>query len=336
MAFRPTSRDFTAGILVLVAGLVWSLVGVRHFNRLPPSSLPVPTSVAPSSPAVSSGPAPTPVVEALPTLPAAPSEPDEARRLLARLRTEGKERRAALFAEWKRIAVPEALFPELLAFVREALARDPADPAPLALLAAITGERGGDALLEFAVPPSSKEVRLDAFRLAGEHGYTPAQVNRVAALFAAEPDDDVRVGILLGTSKSGLPAAEDLARRALADPEETVRGVAISSLNAQNEPDRRTLIGLATSDPSDQVRGSAAILLNDRADDPEVLAAVLSVALKDPSPDNRRSVLVSLRREAQRGEPRVLETLQWAADKDASAEVRTQARKVLDSLKKKP
>lgn len=331
MAFRPTSRDLTAGILTLVAALIWSVWGARELRRRSPGPVQAPAPAA--APAAS---APPPSVLPPPPPPASASaSPDEARRLLVRIRGEGRERRAALIAQWRKSSVPEALIPELLAFVREALGREPSDPEPLSLLCAIPGERGGDALLEFAALPWFKEVRVEACRLAGERGYTEAQLQRLPVLFAAERDDDVRVGILIGASKCTHPAAEALARRALADPEETVRGVALASLSVENELDRRLLIGLAMSDPSDQVRGSAALLLNDRAGDPAVLDAILSVALKDASPDNRRSALVSLRPQALQGDARVLETLQWSASKDGSPEVRTLARSVLDGLKKK-
>lgn len=325
MPLRPTPRDLTAAVLVVVAGLIWTIWASRELRR--PKPAPPAVAETPAAPKGSTPPAPPP-----PPVAPAPVAPDEARRLLAELRAQSADRRAALYARWRRGVVPDELIPELLAFIREALKKDQEDPEPLSLLSAIPGEKGGDALLEFAAPVWAKDVRLEALKLLGERGYSPAQIRKAALLFDAERDEDVQVSILLGTSKSGDPAAEELGKKGLHDPKETVRGVAMASLDSERDLDRRLLIGLATSDPSDHVRGSAALQLSDRSADPAVLDAILNVALKDASVDNRKLAVACLKKEAHRGEVRAVEALKWSAARDASQEVRAQAQLLLQGL----
>lgn len=228
---------------------------------------------------------------------------------------------------------PGAAAEDVRTSVRDSLQRKPGDLTPLARLEALPAGAAADALLEFAGPAWPSDTRAEALKRLGERELGEAQLRVVARLFEGEPDEDLRSCLLLGILKSTHPAAGDLARKAVLDPEETVRSVALTALHPAQEADRRVLIGLAASDSSGRIRGSAALRLNEQSADPEVRAALLAVALRDASEENRKLAISSLKREALRGEPEVLESLRWSASEDPSAGVQSHARALLDGLK---
>jgi hypothetical protein len=223
---------------------------------------------------------------------------------------------------------------DVVARVREALGRSPADLSPLDRVEGLPAEKRFDALLALASPPSPAGLRYECLKRLREGDWTEERIRKAALLFEAEPEVDLRVQILLGVSKSADPAAGALARRALKDREEEVREIALTALAPERDADRRALLEVATSDASARLRGTAALQLGARASDPEVRSTLLSMLLRDAQDETRKLAITALKGEARRGEPAVLDALRRSAAEDPSAEVQAHARALLDALKK--
>jgi hypothetical protein len=300
MRFRPTLMDLTAGVLVTVAVLIWSIWISRELRR--------PAPAAASAPVEPPRPAP----------PAARAEP----------RTENPR-------PLERETPPESAPSDVLSSVRADLKRNPADPAPLARLAGVRGDAVGDALVDFASTLYSKDVRIEALRMLAERGFSEGQLRRLAGLYDGEADDEIQVSILLGVQRSTLPAAEALNRKGVGDANAAVRGVAVSGLDPARDADRVILIRLAATDPSEQVRGSAAIQLQERIGDGDVVKALLAMVVGDASAENRMHAIAALRHESLKGDARVRAHLERAAAQDRSPDVRRQAQAAIDGLTRK-
>lgn len=221
----------------------------------------------------------------------------------------------------------EGLKSDVLVFVRDSLTRHPEDVAPLALL-----DTFPDALLEFAEPLWPKETRLHVLKRLEDLEWSESRIRKLALLFESEPDEELRVSMLLGVSKSSLPEAADLARRGLKDRESSVREIALTALNPEKDGDRRALIEVTASDSNEVVRGTAALQLSARSADPEVRVALIAMLLRDASEKTRALAITALKREAARGDPSVLDALRRCAGHDPSAEVQAAARAVLAGL----